>query len=51
MGDRRMSTREDREWDELQDRIADDQEAREAAEADGDEDWRESALTDGERNR
>lgn len=46
-----MSTYEDREWDALQDRIAEDQEAREAAEADGDEDWRESALTDWERNR
>ena len=41
-----MSTSEDREWDALQDRIREDQEAREPA-----EDWRESALTVWERNR
>lgn len=44
-----MSTQEDREWDAHLDRIAEDQEAREAAgEVD---DWAESALTAGERNR
>ena len=46
-----MSTYEDREWDAHQDRIAEDQEAREAAATDSDEGWRESALTDAERNR
>jgi len=46
-----MSTYEDREWDAHLDRIAEDQEERESAEADGDEDWRESALTVWERNR
>lgn len=49
-----MSTEEDREWDEHLDRIAEDQEAREAAESDGDEEdepWGYSALTVWERNR
>lgn len=46
-----MSTYEDRAWDAHQDLIAEDQEAREAAEANSDEDWRESALTDAERNQ